>query len=314
MGQSYPIEVSLYSGAVDDPSAGKQGKPVIKLNGSVGMTPSGASQVEATFDVAVAKLVPIFSKEINAKKLGHLQGNMSVADVGGRWGIKKIQFEATNTDAYQLQVDGKVDSSGQFDLRSELGVPDPNKFGARFGIDLAGYAPFKSKGLVSGDKDRISFQGKTSVGRIESETTLTASLAAGKPHIQGKLTITELYLADIGIDQRLSVPLDAPLKTKPDTSEQPGLEVPTPIAATTVKAKSSTNEQLKPETSAPVVDASVTAGSDTSGKSKPEVPASAAADSQAIFDRKPLDFSGLRTIQPGSGAFDRPDYRRGFLD
>ena len=294
MNPSYPIEFTLYSGAIDESAAGEQGKPVIKLNGSVGTTLSGASLVEATFDLAVAKLVPIFSKQINAKKLGHLQGNINIADVGGRWGIQKIQFAATNTDVYQLQVDGKVDSSGNFDLRSELGVPDPNEFGARFGIDLAGYAPFKGKGLVSGNKDKVSFEGKASIGRIESDTTLTANLAAGKPHIQGKLTIKELYLADIGIDQRLSVPLDAPLKAKPESSEQPGSEVPTPIAHTSVKAKSSTNEQLKPETSAPVVDASVTAGSDTSGHPKPTVSASTASDSPAIFDRKPLDFSGLQ--------------------
>jgi len=294
MDQSYPIELTLYSGTVDDPSAGKQGKPIIKLNGSVGMTPSGVSQVEATFDLAVAKLVPIFSKQINVKKLGHLQGNMSVADVGGRWGIKKIQFKATNTDAYQLQVDGKVDSSGKFDLHSELEVPDPAEFGARFGVDLTGYAPFKGEGLVSGNKDRVSFQGKANIGRIESETTLTATLTGGKPFVQGKSTISELYLADIGIDQRLSVPPDAPLKTKLESSEQPGPEVPTPIAVASVKANPDNKAKPKPETSAPVTDASVNTNLDTSGQTKPAVTASAAADSLTIFDRKPLDFSGLR--------------------
>jgi len=261
MNQSYPIELTLSGGTGDDGSASKQGKPVIKLNGIVSRTPSGASLVDATFDVTVAELVPIFSKQINARKLGHLQGSMKVAEVGGRWSVRKIEFAATDTDAYQLRVDGAVENSGKFDLDSELGLPDPAAFGARFGIDLAGYAPFKGKGLISGNSDKIRFQGKASIGRIESETDLTVSQVGGKPHIQGKLTIAELFLEDIGIDQRLAVPVSVPARARPETSQQP-----------------------ESEASATVVDAAVIAN--------PETPAS--ADNQFVFDREPLNLTGLQ--------------------
>jgi len=286
MNPSYPIELTLYSGTVDDPSAGKQDKPVIKLNGSVDTTPSGASQVEATFDLAVAKLVPIFSKEINAQKLGHLQGNMSVADVGGRWGIQKIQFAATDTDEYQLRVDGSVENSGKFDLDSELGVPDPAAFGARFGIDLAGYASIKGKGLFSGNSDKIRFQGKANIGRIESETDLTVSQVGSKPHIQGKLTIAELFLEDIGINQRLAVPVSVPARAKPETSEQPQSEASAAVVDAPVNANPETSEQPESEAPATVVDARVNAN--------PETPAS--ADSPPIFDREPLNLTGLQKL------------------
>jgi|GEM_PF-1122369 len=263
MDQNYPVELTLRSDAVDGSSASKQGKMVINLQGSVGSTLSGSSLVEGTFDVAVPVLVPIFSQQINADKLGHLQGSVSVADVGGRWGIQEIQFAATDTDAYQLSADGKVDSSGKYDLRTELEVSDPEAFGARFGGDFAGYAPFKGKGLVSGNTNRLSFQGKASIGRIESETALTATLVGGKPFIQGKSTIANLYLADIGINQRISLPVDALAKAKPET--------PAVIADVAVKAEP-----------------------DISGQPKPAVPTPASADSQPAFDHEPLDFAWLQ--------------------
>ena len=248
MDQPYPIELNLRRGIAEGSAAEKQGRPVFTLAGTVGWTPSDQLEVETTFDVAVDELIPILSQEIIADGLGHLQGSMSAVDVDEHWQIRKLQFTTNDTDAYQLRVDGTVDNSGKFDLRSDLGVPVPAECGARFGIGFNGYAPFKSKGLLSGNRNRLSYQGKTSIGRIESETALTASLKGGKPNIRGKLIIAELYLADIGIDHRLSVPLDVPVKANLESGGQP----------------------------------------------MPEAPTSTSADSQAVFDREPLDFSGLQ--------------------
>lgn len=242
--QTYPVDFILSS---DNGDAGLD-KQVIDISGTVGHTQSGRSQVDAIFDVDIPELVPIFNEEIVADKLGHLQGSFIVVEEGGRWRIRKTQFAATGTDAYQLRVGGAVENTGQFNLHSEFGVTDPAAFGTRFGIDLTGYGPFKGKGLISGTKNKLNYQGKMSIGRIESETALTASLVGDKPQIKGKMSIAELYLADIGIDQRLSVPIGA----------------------------------------------SATANLETSGQPKPEAQASTSADSQLIFDREPIDFSGLQ--------------------
>jgi uncharacterized protein involved in outer membrane biogenesis len=268
--QSYPIELTLRSSAVEADSAGKQGRSVIQLDGTVGRTPSGSSRVDATFDVTVPTLVPIFSQQIRADKLGHLQGSLSIEDVGGRWGIRRIQLSARDTDAYQLSVDGTIATLLKFDLRSEFGVTDPAAFGARFGLDLAGYAPFKGKGLLSGNKDRISYQGNMKIGRIESQTELTALLTGSKPNIQGKLTVAELYLADIGIDQRLSMPVDAPIKASPDESEPAGPEALALVTDTPVKASPDESESAEPEALSPVIDTPVKASSDDSEPAGPE--------------------------------------------
>ena len=222
--QTYPVDFVLSN---DDGS----NRQVVELNGTVGHTLSGRSQVDAIFDVNIPELVPIFDKEIVADKLGHLQGSFIVVEQGGRWRVRKTQFTATGTDAYQLKVGGAVESSGQFELHSEFGVPDPPAFGARFGIDLTGYAAFKSKGLISGNKNQLNYQGKMSIGRIESDTALTATLGGRRPQVKGKLNIGELYLADIGINQRLSVPVEASATAHPDTSGQPKPEAQAPTSA-----------------------------------------------------------------------------------
>jgi uncharacterized protein involved in outer membrane biogenesis len=223
--QTYPVDFILSNDAGD---AGSN-KQIIELDGTVGHTALGSSQVDAIFDVDIPELVTIFSKGIVADKLGHLQGSFIVVEEDGRWRIRKTQFAANGTDAYQLRVGGAIENSGQFELHSEFGVPDPASFGARFGIDLPRYAPFKGKGIISGNKNKLNYQGKMSIGRINSETALTASLGGGKPQIKGKVSIDELYLVDIGIDQRLSLPFDASATPNPDTGDQPkpGVEAPT---------------------------------------------------------------------------------------
>jgi uncharacterized protein involved in outer membrane biogenesis len=264
--QTYPVDLILSN----DNGSNRQ---VIELDGTVGHTPSGSSQVDAIFDVNIPELVPIFDKEIVADKLGHLQGSFIVVEEGGRWRIRKTQFTATGTDAYQLRVGGTVENSGQFELHSEFGVPDPAGFGARFGIDLSRYAAFKGKGLISGNKNKLHYQGKMSVGRIESDTALTATLGGRKPQVKGELKIAELYLADIGIDQRLSLPVRASLKT--------GL---------------ATGEQSDSETSKSEIDTSVTAKPDVNANAKSETSAPASDDGQPLLDREPLDLSALQRV------------------
>jgi hypothetical protein len=265
--QTYPVDFILSS---DTGDAGLN-KHVIDLDGTVGHTASGRSQVDAIFDVNIPELVPIFNKEIVADKLGHLQGSFIVVEERGRWRIRKTQFTATGTEAYQLRVGGAAENSGQFDLHSEFGVSNPPAFGARFGIDLTGYAPFKSKGLISGNKNKLNYKGKMSIGRIESDTALTATLGRRQPQIKGKLTIAELYLADIGINQRMTVPANTLATANPDNSEQPKSEVPAPVTDTSAKADPDTSEQPKPE------------AQDQSSD-----------EGQDIFDREPLDFAGLQ--------------------
>ncbi|UCH41448.1 MAG: AsmA family protein [Gammaproteobacteria bacterium] len=211
--QTYPVDIILSS----DTGAVEQDRQIIELAGTVGHTLPGNRLLEATFDLDIPELAPIFNDGIDADKLGHIQGSIDIVEAGSRWRIRKIQFAATDTEVYQLRVDGAVDETGQFDLHSEFGVTDPAAFGTRFGIDLPGYAAFKGKGLVSGNRNRLDYQGKMSIGRIQSDASLNVSLVGGKPGIAGKIVIPEFYLADVGIDHRLGPGAGGSVKKGDDT-------------------------------------------------------------------------------------------------
>lgn len=210
--QTYPIDFILSSAD----SGSEPDKPVIDFSGTVGHTHTGRRQVDAVFDIAIPELVPIFDPEIVADNLGQIQGSFIAVQEGGDWRIRQTRFVATGTDAYRLSVDGTVDNTGQFTLRNEFWVVDPRAFAARFGFDLGGYPPFKSKGLISGENDRLSYRGNLSLGRTDGFIALNATLGRHKPQIEVRLNANEVYLADIGINQHLSLPADSGAKATLD--------------------------------------------------------------------------------------------------
>jgi uncharacterized protein involved in outer membrane biogenesis len=220
--RTYPIDFSLSNG-----SAGAAAdKPVIRFSGSVDRRAAGGSRIDARFNIAVSELVTIFSQEMSADGLGQLQGEVNIAEVNGRWGIKKLQLAAIDTELYRFSVEGAVDSAYRLELNTETSIPDPAAFGARFGIDLTGYRSYKGKGVLSGSSSKLNFRGLVNLGRTQNETTLTFTRVNGKPMVQGKFTIPDLYLPDIGLNFRMGVDPDAAQKADSDTGAQPKVNKP----------------------------------------------------------------------------------------
>ena len=224
--QVYPIDFALSDGNVDAPPD----RPVIKVNGSIDRTLPDTSLMQATFDVAVTELVSIFNQERSTVGLGHLQGSLTVVDVDGRWGIRKLDIATTDTELYRLSIEGAVDDADKLDLTSEAEVPDPAVLGARFGVDLTGYGAYKGKGVISATRNKINYRGITNIGRIQNETTLAITLVEGKPFIQGKFVIPDLYLADIGLDYHFGVDPNASVTTNPHAGEEQKSAAPDPVA------------------------------------------------------------------------------------
>jgi uncharacterized protein involved in outer membrane biogenesis len=216
--QNFPVAFTLRSPGLDAESAGKQDKPVIELEGTVDRTRPGDSAVDATFNVDLSALAPFVSQKIIAHGLGHLRGSAQMVNVHYDWGIKNIRFSATDTDLYRLKIDAALDKSKKLILHSEFEVPDPAAFGAKFGIDLGGYAAYSGKGQLSGDLKRLHYEGKVSIGRIESDLGVTVSLHGSRPSLQGKWDVRELYLADIGINRSLGEIVDPTIKPEMDGS------------------------------------------------------------------------------------------------
>jgi uncharacterized protein involved in outer membrane biogenesis len=227
---------------------------LIKVNGEMDRSLPTGGRFEADFDIDVSALISVFNQEKIVDRLGRLQGSFEFVDVDGRWSMTKLDLTSADSELYQLKMNGEVEQDeSKFELRSQLDVPDPAAFGAQFGLDFTGYAAYRGVGVFTGNRSVINYQGQTNIGRIENETTLKITLAAGKPLIQGKVVTQNLYLEDIGLSGYLGVDPDDPDPDDP------------------VKAKPHAGET-----------------------EKPKEPASIAADAPIVFDREPLDFSGLQ--------------------
>jgi len=222
--RSYPLAFSLSSGTVGAAAR----KPVIRFNGAVDNRAAGGSQLNAKFNVVLSELMAIFNQVTDANALGHLQGDVNIAEINDRWGIKKLHLAAIDTQLYELQVDGEVDNAYNLVLNTQLRIPDPAALGAQFGLDFSGYQPYHGKGVLTGTRSKLNYRGLVNIGRIQSETKLTITRVNDKPFVEGKFTIPNLYLPDIGLNFRMGVDPDAPEKPEPDTSAQPKVEKPAP--------------------------------------------------------------------------------------
>lgn len=214
--RTYPIDFRLSDGA----AGAAPDRPVIQLDGSIGRTAAGSSKTEAKFKIDLTELATIINQGVVAEGLGQLQGDVNFAEVNGRWGIRKLQLAATDTNLYRLSVDGEIDNANTLELRSKSAIPDPAAFGAQFGIDLTGFAPYDGEGLLSGTRNKLSYRGIVNIGRIRNETAFTVTLVGGKPLIKGKTTIAELYLPDIGLDLRMGADPDARVEADPGNGAQ----------------------------------------------------------------------------------------------
>ena len=194
--EAYPFNLSLSRSSDDKPVA---------VKGLISTSPVGGSLVKLTVDVPVSALMQSINNDVSSEKLGHLQGEINLVDHDDHWHVQHIDVRSSDTSLYHLQIVGAVEGVSEeagIELHSELKVPSPQILGEHLGIDLTGHAPYDVKGLLSGNKKHLNFQGSAIIGRIKSEMTLKAIKKNGKPFVQGQLNIPVLYLSDIGLQNR----------------------------------------------------------------------------------------------------------------
>ena len=252
-------------------SIGSPDKPDIKASGTVHTKLPESGRVEAKFDVATTMLIKTFMENAKADDPGRLHGSISVSGQNGKWAIEKINLVSADTSLYQLQADGAYDARkkrahGSFE--TNLAVPDLKAFGALFGIDLAGFAPYKTKGVFAVSENQLSYQGKTRIGKTESDTEMTATLVGDKPFVKGKLTIPVLHLSDFGLKKKLNIQVDDSAEDKGDTSD------PSKVDEDFWDEDEDEVEQRKSEKTKPSVEEKVKTSTD---------------EVQFVFDREPLN-------------------------
>ena len=257
---------------------GPTDKPVIKADGAVQRDPSGKNRLQFNFDASTDEFVHTIKKTLTPQGLGRLQGKFTVTELDGHWKVESIEADSSESDLYQLRVDATSENGEAFEqleLHTDLQIPDPARFGKQFGIDLNGYAAYQATGVLKGDEKQVSYQGKIQVGKTHSKLELTATLTGDRPKIQGKFVVPELYLPDIGIDQKLLTATEEP--------GQPGSDTP---AQSQTTETSSTADAAQPTTEAV---SSAAAGAD-------DATTTPAVGGQYIFEREKLNFELLRDV------------------
>jgi hypothetical protein len=182
---------------------GNPQQPVIKATGKAWRQLQKGSSIDIDFDMATADLVAAFSEKVPGY-LGRLRGSTNISDIDGSWGLERVDLASYQTRLFSLTLNGSYDDlekHDQIDLKTDVGIDDPAAFGNALGWTLAGIkGPYRTKGWVTGSKDKIRYQGSASLGQSTSKTDISANIGGKKPSFSGKMKIPVLHLADLGLD------------------------------------------------------------------------------------------------------------------
>lgn len=268
---------------------GPADKPVIMADGAAQRDQSGKSRLQFNFDARIDEFVQAIEKTLTPQGLGRLQGKFAVTELDGSWKVESIAADSSESDLYQLRIDAAAEGGAAIDqlgLHADLQIPDPAKFGAQLGVDLAGYAAFQGEGVLKGSDKKLSYLGKTQLGQTLGKLELMATLTGDKPQIKGKFEVPELYLPDIGIDQKLLTATAVPIQPDSDTPAQQ----PTADAA-------SDEDAAQPATdAAPTTNAEQpTTGSVANAAADATTTAPTVAG-QYIFEREKLNFELFQDV------------------
>ncbi|MBQ0806475.1 MAG: AsmA family protein [Porticoccus sp.] len=182
-------------------NVGPTDSPSIKASGTVQMSLPEMVRVVSKWDVAAEVVIKTIVKELQPGNLGRLKGAISGSVQNDRWHIEKIDIASTDTDMYQLNLEGAFNEKepDQGSFRGDLSVAQPMALGALFGVDLKGFAPYTASGAVEVDKDRLTYQGKMRIGETEGSMALMTIQVDGQTQVSGKMTIPVMHLSDLGI-------------------------------------------------------------------------------------------------------------------
>jgi hypothetical protein len=203
-----PLQIDI--GAAD--------QPVITLNGKAITILQKGSSIDASFDVAATDLLMAFT-DMKPGYLGRLEGAFALSSMDGNWRIQQFRLSSAQTQLYQLYIGGEREDFNRIDLanvKATLSIRNPEALGNALNIDLSGFSPWTTKGILSTRADTLVYQATGSLGSTTSSTLLNGFLKDGKPHFTGKMEIPVLYLKDFGYGSESGQKAGTPASYKPD--------------------------------------------------------------------------------------------------
>ena len=206
--QFKPVKVDI--GPVD--------QPAIRLDGSATTVLHKGSSINVRFDLAATDLIMAFT-DMKPGYLGRLQGVLDVSSMDGSWGIERFRLTSSQTQLYQIDIGGGYTDFSKTDLvsvKSFISIKDPEALGHALDIDLAGFSPWTSTGVLSTKAGTLSYQATGTLGSTTSTTIINGHLRDGKPYFKGKMDIPVLHLQDFGFGKETAQPAVKPVSAEPD--------------------------------------------------------------------------------------------------
>ena len=179
---------------------GRPDQPVLRLHGKGTTQLHKGSSVHIDYGVAVADLVAVYA-EIPPGYLGRLEGSAEISDMDGSWGVEQFDLASSQTSLYQVTMRGGVDDLKNNDLvniQVNLEIDDPAALGRALGVDLSTLKAMRGEGHLTSKEGAIVYNGKMSVGRTSSTTTIRGHARKDKPTFSGSFSIPLLDLTDFG--------------------------------------------------------------------------------------------------------------------
>ncbi|MDX2349876.1 MAG: AsmA family protein [Porticoccus sp.] len=177
---------------------------IMKASGAVKMNLPKTVSVEAEWNVETATIVNAFVKGVQPGDLGHLKGEFYGSVQDDLLHIEKVTIASTDTDIYELHLNGvfnEIENGDQASLQGELVVKKPMALGTLVGLDLEGFAPYTTSGALEIQKNRLTYHGKNRIGKTGGDMSLTVVQVDGKSQITGSFVVPVLHLSDIGMNQ-----------------------------------------------------------------------------------------------------------------
>lgn len=197
---------------------GAADQPAIRLDGKVTTMLHKGSSVNVKYDVATTDLLMAFT-DMRPGYLGRLQGMLDISNMEGSWGVEKFRLTSAQTRLYQIDIGGGYEDFNKTDLvnvMSTLSVRKPEALGDALGIDLSGFSPWTSKGVLSTKGGTLSYHATGTLGSTTSSTVFSGYLKNGKPRLAGKMDIPVLYLRDFGFGKETGQPADKAVSSDTD--------------------------------------------------------------------------------------------------
>ena len=181
---------------------GKKGGPVLHAGGSVRdlSTPAGVQLALEFRDPDPRRFARYLDREI--PDIGGIEGSSEISDSDGTLGVERFEMHAGRRGVLEATASAELDdlfAYDDIDIQIDLQARDLAVIGRLLDADLPPIGPFRFRGTVSGDNERLETSGEALLGESRFSGNGTGRFGTdARPRFEARLRSDHVRLRDIG--------------------------------------------------------------------------------------------------------------------